>query len=81
MAVSFSKDIKPLFRPMDVDHMKPFGIVLDDYKYMADSTGDHSNAKAVLDTLTNQSMPPGGPFWSKAQLDLFSQWMADGYQE
>ena len=80
MSVSFAKDIKPLFRPMDVEHMSPFGIVLDDYAYMSDASNDHANARAVFDTLKDQSMPPGGPFWSKEQLDLFSNWMADGYQ-
>jgi len=80
LSVSFAKDIKPLFRPMDVEHMSPFGIVLDDYAYMSDASNDHANARAVFDTLKDQSMPPGGPFWSKEQLDLFSKWMADGYQ-
>lgn len=76
MSVSFAKDIKPLFRAIDVAHMGPMGVLLDDYKYMSDA----SNAKAVLDTLKDQSMPPGGPFWSQEHLDLFSKWMADGYQ-
>ena len=80
MSVSFAKDIKPLFRPMDVEHMSPFEILLDDYAYMSDASNDHANARAVFDTLKDQSMPPGGPFWSKEQLDLFSKWMADGYQ-
>jgi hypothetical protein len=65
---------------MDVEHMSPFGIVLDDYAYMSDAKDDHANARAVFDTLKDQSMPPGGPFWSKEQLDLFTKWMADGYQ-
>jgi len=79
MGASFAKDIKPLFRPVDVSHMRPYRILLDDYKYMSDATNDHANAKGVLSTLKDQSMPPGGPFWSQEQLDLFSQWMADGY--
>jgi len=81
MAVSFTTDIKPLFRPIDVQHMKPFGVSLDDYTYMSDATNNHQNAQSVLDVLTKQSMPPGGPFWTQDQLNLFSQWIADGYQE
>jgi hypothetical protein len=27
--VSFSADIKPLFRSIDISHMKPFGVELD----------------------------------------------------
>jgi hypothetical protein len=79
--VSFAADIKPLFREIDVSHMKSFGVDLDDYTYMSDP----DNASNVLATLTpngNQppSMPPGGPYWSAAQLALFAQWQKDGYQ-
>ena len=81
MPVSFAADIKPLFRDVDIDHMRSFGVNLDDYSYMSDP----SNADAVLSTLTptgNQppSMPPGGPYWTQAQLALFAQWQQDGYQ-
>ena len=80
MPVSFARDIKPLFRTVDVDHMGPLGVLLDDYAYMSDATDDHVNANAVLDVLKNHRMPPGGPFWSQDKLDLFSKWMADGYK-
>ena len=80
MAVSFAKDIRPLFRTIDVDHMKPMGVVLDDYTYMSDAAGGHANANAVLDTVKNQTMPPGGPFWPQDKVDLFAQWMSDGYK-
>jgi hypothetical protein len=75
MAVSFSKDIKPLFREVDIDHMKVHGVNLDDYKYMSDAT----NAQAVQNTLVRQTMPPGGPFWTKEQLALYDKWKSDGY--
>jgi hypothetical protein len=79
--VSFAKDIKPLFRPIDIAHMKSFDVKLDDYTYMANP----SNANAVLATLTPQngedpSMPPGGPYWTAEQRALFAQWQKDGYQ-
>jgi hypothetical protein len=77
--VSFARDIKPMFRAIDVAHMKP-KVVLDDYAYMSDGSGDHAHAKAVLDVLKNKTMPPGGPFWTPDQLDLFAKWMADGYK-
>jgi hypothetical protein len=80
MAVSFATQIMPLFRPIDVQHMQPMGVLLDDYAYMSDATNSHENAQAVLDVLTSKQMPPGGPFWSQANLDLFKQWMTDGYQ-
>lgn len=80
MPVSFARDIKPLFRPINVEHMNRYEIFLDDYTYMSDPSRDHGNAQAVEDTLVDQSMPPGGPFWSADQLSLFKQWRSDGYQ-
>jgi hypothetical protein len=78
MLISFEKDIKPLFRTIDVDHMKPSGVLLDDYAYMSEAS--HGHANAVLDTLKNQTMPPGGPFWPQDKVDLFAKWMSDGYK-
>jgi hypothetical protein len=81
MAVSFGKDIKPMFRDVDISHMKKYGVKLDDFKYMSDLANNHKNAQDVQDKLTDQSMPPGGPYWTKAQLDLYAKWRSDGYQE
>lgn len=79
--VSFATDILPLFREIDISHMKQFGVDLDDYAYMSKP----ENAAAVLATLSPSngnppSMPPGGPWWTPAQLALFQQWQKDGYQ-
>jgi hypothetical protein len=46
--VSFAKDIKPLLRPIDIQHMKPLGVLLDDYAYMSDATDNHANAQGGL---------------------------------
>ena len=79
--ISFAADIKPLFRAVDISHMKRFGVELDDYTYMSNP----ENANAVLATLSPHdgeppSMPPSGPYWTSAQLALFAQWQNDGYQ-
>jgi hypothetical protein len=79
--ISFAGDIKPLFRAIDVSHMKSFGVELDDYTYMSNP----NNANSVLATLSPHngeppSMPPGGPYWTAAQLALFVQWQNGGYQ-
>jgi hypothetical protein len=77
--VSFARDIRPLFRPEDIQHMKPMSILLDDFKYMSDT----NNAQSVYDSLTGDTeprMPMNGPYWSKDKLDLFQQWMKGGYQ-
>ena len=78
-SVSFAKDIKPLFRAIDIQHMKPHGVKLDDYTYISDPNDNHANAQAVYDQLSSDSMPPGGPFWTAAQLALFTNWMKNGY--
>jgi hypothetical protein len=83
MATSFAKDIRPLFRQIDLDHMAPFGVMLDYNAYMSDAADDHRNARAVLDYLTGKEepqMPPGGPYWNQSQLDLYEKWMSEGYQ-
>ena len=79
--VSFAAHIKPLFRAVDISHMKSFGVNLDDYSYMSNP----DNANAVLATLSPHegeppSMPPGGPYWTPAQLESFAQWQKGGYQ-
>jgi len=74
MALSFSKDIRPLFRDdPDVEAMKPFGLDLstyDDVKAQADS---------ILAHLKDGSMPCDEP-WPEAQVDRFKQWMEDGME-
>lgn len=78
--VSFSADIKPLFRDIDISHMKRGGVELDNYAYMSNP----DNASRVLATVSPRdgkppSMPPGGPYWTQDQLALFAQWQNDGY--
>ena len=79
MPVSFETDIRPLFRKIDIEHVNKYKVLLDNYTYMSDPSNNHGNAQAVEDTLTNQSMPPGGRYWSNEQLVLYKQWKSDGY--
>jgi hypothetical protein len=83
--VSFANDIKPLFRAIDVAHMKHGGILLDDYGYMSDPSNDYGHAASVLQSLSPQGdkpphMPPGGPYWTAEQLALLAKWRSDGYR-
>ena len=74
MALSFAKDIRPLFRDdPDVEAMKSFGLDLsacDDVRAQADS---------ILARLEDGSMPCDEP-WPQAQIDRFKQWMQDGME-
>ena len=92
--VRFTTAIKPLFRQIDIDHMKPYNVYLNDYNWMSDPAdgtvgdcdnfADHAHARSVLAFLKGAcipQMPIGGPFWDQAKLDFFEQWMEDGFQE
>ena len=79
--VSFERDIRPLFRAVDISHMDPHGIKLDDYTFMS----NRDNANKVLEALSPHddeapAMPPGGPYWTADQLALFAKWQKDGYR-
>lgn len=80
MMVSYAKDIKPLFRGIDVNHMTAQGLDLNSYDDVK------NNAQEIYNRLTTtnprQLMPPatsGGP-WSVDKIAKFKQWMDDGYQ-
>jgi hypothetical protein len=72
MALSFAKDIRPLFRDSpDVDTMKGYGLDLsscDDVK---------AQSKEIYATLTDGSMPCDGP-WPAERIALFKRWMDEG---
>jgi hypothetical protein len=78
--VSFAGDIKPLFRGIDIEHMRDHGYSLDDYQFMSDPADNYANANSVFDALKNRRMPPGGCFWTDEQLKLYSRWMSGGYK-
>jgi hypothetical protein len=90
--VGFAKDIRPMFTDEDIEHMRPFDVLLDDYAWMSDPAGgslgnsptysDHGNARAVYSYLTGETspqMPLGAPPWDKVQLSLYERWMNDGF--
>ncbi len=77
MTVSFKTDVLPLFTSVDIEHMRPFGVSLDDYVYMSQP----GNASGVYKTVSSGAMPPGDsgePAWSQDQVQLFKAWMDGG---
>lgn len=88
MSTSFAIDIRPLFRPNDINCMKPHGVHLDSYEYMSDPAGnsahaDHGNARDVLDRVDGMvlpRMPMGGPAWNNDQVAIFRRWIDEGCQ-
>lgn len=72
----FARDIGPLFRPVDVEHMTPFGVDLGSYE------GVRGAAEGILQRLRGDDgavmpPPPHRP-WTTAQVDLFARWVAEG---
>jgi|HubBroStandDraft_2_1064218.scaffolds.fasta_scaffold237728_2 hypothetical protein len=85
-AVSFERDILPLFRPMDIQCMKGLkgnAVFLADYAFMSveEPKGTFVNALNVLSRLKpgdSPRMPYGGPYWSEQSIDLFQSWIDGG---
>lgn len=72
MALSFAKDIRPLFRDdPDVEAMKPFGLDLSSYADV------QAQAEGIHARLEDGSMPCDES-WPKEQIALFKQWMEEG---
>jgi hypothetical protein len=72
MALSFAKDIRPLFRDTpDVDSMKGFGLDLSSYNDVK------AKAEEIHATLADGSMPCDGP-WPSERIALFKRWMDEG---
>lgn len=69
-AVSFERDIKPLFRPDDKESMA-WAFDLSSY----DDVKEH--AAAILDRVREGSMPCDGE-WSDEQVQRFERWIQAG---
>ncbi len=78
-AVSFSRNIRPLFTAMDIEHMRRAAVALDDFAYMSDP----NHAESVYQKLSSREMPPPGSGespWPDANIQLFRDWMDGGFQ-
>jgi hypothetical protein len=72
MALSFAKDIRPLFRDQpDVATMKPMGLDLSSYDEVK------ANASGIYARLADGSMPCDSA-WPEEQVGLFRSWMDEG---
>jgi len=69
-AVSYARDIRPLFRQRDIDAMSR-RLKLDSYDEVS------GRAEDILDRLEGGNMPCDGA-WPDEQIALFRKWIADG---
>lgn len=68
---SFKSDILILFRPKDINEMKPQGIDLSSYASVK------SHAQAIYDKLSSRQMPCDQP-WAESNIQIFKKWMDGG---
>ena len=72
MALSFAKDIRPLFRDTpDVDSMKGYGLDLSSYADVK------ANAAKIYEVIAGGSMPCDEP-WPAGRAALFKRWIDEG---
>jgi hypothetical protein len=73
-ALSFEKDIRPMFTDVDVAHMKPAGIDLSSYADVK------ASADAIYEVVSDGSMPPPGTgeTWSAEMCERFKRWHDQG---
>jgi len=86
MAITYLKDVLPLFTDTDKDcmaaHQPP--VLLGDKDWICRSVPawgfpDHGNARRVHERLKDGTMPPGSP-WSDTNVKIYEEWMAQGFQ-
>ncbi len=77
MALSFAKDIKPMFTAMDQDHMLNQQGMFDLWDYNDVKT----NAASILSAVKSGRMPPPGeePRWTPDKVQKFQNWINEGY--
>ena len=71
--LSFVADIRPLFRPYDVDSMKPNGIDLSSYADVK------KHAQDIYGRLSAKDMPCDGE-WDEPNLKKIKEWIDSGMQ-
>jgi hypothetical protein len=71
--VSYAADIKGMFRPVDVNSMKPRGLDLWSYPDV------YAQADTILVRLKDGTMPCDDA-WSDEWIAQFQQWITDGKQ-
>jgi len=84
MAVTYTADIAPKFRPKDIGCMTQHRIRLGDSAWMcspaaAHGFADHGNARVVFGQLSAGSMPPDGA-WPQDWIDTYQAWMSGGFE-
>ena len=73
-ATDFARDIAPLFRPKDIDHMHPLGIDLTSPADVRDKIN-----RIVAELRAKRMPPPPDTPWSPEKIALLEQWRTDNF--
>jgi hypothetical protein len=73
---SFARDILPLFRPVDIDHMNDFGLNLADFAAVRAAATEISNR---LKGIGGRMPPPPHAALSADKIAMFDTWVAEGF--
>jgi hypothetical protein len=71
--LTYTHDIRPLFRDQDLACMSRRGVLLGDVQWMCRPT----HAQTVYAALSSGAMPPDGA-WPAERIALFKSWMDGG---
>jgi hypothetical protein len=77
VTTSFARDIQPLFRPKDIEHMAGFDVDLESYDGVTKAAT--AILKRVSSTGPRRMPPPPDPSWTAPQLQLFQRWIDEGF--
>jgi hypothetical protein len=72
--LSFTADIRPLFRSYDIESMKPFGIDLSSYENVK------KHGQDIYARLSAKEMPCDAP-WNEHHLQTFKEWLESSMEE
>jgi hypothetical protein len=82
-ATSFVRDIQPLFRPKDIEHMrtKPSPASRIDLANLTEVKGNAGSIEFFVETSDDESRmpPPPGQRWTPTQVELLQQWINESF--
>lgn len=76
---SFARDILPLFRPKDIEHMGNLGVDLSRHDAVRGSA--QSIVELVSGTGGRRMPPAPDQRWTKVQIELLERWIAEGFPD
>ena len=78
LTTSFARDVLPLFRHKDIDHMKRRGLDLSDINADRGAAASISARLKGTDGILRMPPPPDSPLTDE-QTELFDKWVAEGF--